>query len=228
MTPESPTIATNMFSASGGTINKKGLLICAALLPFSCASAQENHFSFELTPFAAYAVAEAFEDTTSGGSLKLADDASLGLILDIRQSANTQWELLYSHQATRADVTGLAISVAAVDVDVRAIQGGGTYLGDGRRVRPFLAATIGATRFDPALAGFDSETFFSFSIGAGVQFRPNDRIGIRLAARGYGTLLRSDTDLFCETGPAANVCAIRSDGKVLWQFQGLAGIVFRF
>jgi opacity protein-like surface antigen len=228
MTPESPTTVANMFSASGGTINAKSLFMCAAWLTISCAEAQERSSSYELTPFAGYTVGGEFEDTPGGGSLKLGDDASLGLILDIRQSANTQWEFLYSQQATRADVTGLPIGAPAVDLNVRYIHGGGTYLGHGQQLRPFLAATIGATHFDPGLAGFDSETFFSFSIGAGVQFRSNERLGVRLEARGYGTVLQSDTNLFCETGPAANLCAIHSDGSLLWQVQGLAGIVFRF
>lgn len=208
--------------------NIKTIIVCVVLLAATAVNAQTETSRFELTPFAGITFGGEFEDMTSSESLQLDDNASFGLILDIRESANTQWEILYSRQATRADTTDLPTSGASFDVDVHYIHGGGTYLGEGDRARPFLAATIGATHFEPGLDDFGSETFFSFSIGAGFQLRPNDRLGIRLEARAYGTVLESDTELFCRTGPTENICAIRSEGTILWQLQTLAGFVFRF
>jgi hypothetical protein len=208
--------------------NIKTIIVCVVLLEATAVNAQTETSRFELTPFAGITFGGEFEDMTSSESLQLDDNASFGLILDIRESANTQWEILYSRQATRADTTDLPTSSASFDVDVHYIHGGGTYLGEGDRARPFLAATIGATHFEPGLDDFGSETFFSFSIGAGFQLRPNDRLGIRLEARAYGTVLESDTELFCRTGPVENICAIRSEGTILWQLQTLAGFVFRF
>ena len=208
--------------------NIETIFVCVLLLAATAAGAQTETSRFELTPFAGITFGGEFEDMTSDNSLALDDNASFGLILDIRESANTQWEILYSRQATQADTTGLLIGDTSLDLDVHYIHGGGTYLGDGDRARPFLAATIGATHFEPGLADFDSETFFSFSIAAGLHLRPNDRLGIRLEARAYGTLLESDTELFCQTGPNENICVIVSEGTLLWQFQTLAGFVFRF
>jgi hypothetical protein len=181
-----------------------------------------------MTPFAGFATGGDFNDMASSATLALDDSSSLGVILDIRESTNTQWEILYSLQATEADTNGLAVGGGPLDIDVHYIQGGGTYLFEGRAVRPFLAATIGASHFEPGLGGVDSETFFSFSIGTGLQIRPNDKFGIRLEARGYGTLLDSNTDLFCQSDPSGAACAIRTDGNVLWQFQAFAGLVLRF
>jgi hypothetical protein len=62
----------------------------------------------------------------------------------------------------------------------------------------------------------------------GVSLIPNSRLGIRLEARAYGTLMDANTDLFCQTGPDANICAIRIDGNLLSQFELFAGVVFRF
>ena len=206
----------------------KTVSVCLALLAVPAAQAQEDVFTFEMTPFAGFATGGDFEDTTSGASLDLNDSTSFGLILNIRESANTQWEILYSLQETEADTTGLPIGGVPLDIDIHYIQGGGTYLFEGINARPFLAATIGAAYFEPGPTGVDSETFFSFSIGTGLHIRPNDRFGIRLEARGYGTLLDSDSDLFCRSGPAGAICAVRVDGTVLWQFQATAGLVFRF
>jgi hypothetical protein len=99
---------------------------------------------------------------------------------------------------------------------------------DGLRARPFLAATVGATRFDPDPLTFDSENFFSFSIGAGWQVQPSARLGLRLEGRLLGTFLHSDTELFCATGPDENICAIAADSDMFWQFQTSLGVILRF
>lgn len=235
MTRASPTNAVNTCSGCVGitrtyaTVTNAGIVFfAAALLAARCADAQDPIPRFELTPFAGYALGGKFKDMTTGETVVLDDGDGFGLILNIRESANTQWEILYSRLSTQADTSTLPIGSPSLDLDVHYIQGGGTYIGAGEHARPFLAATIGAAHFDPGLTGLDDETFFAFSIGAGLQLRPNDRLGMRLELRAYGTLLRSDTDLFCQSGPTANTCAIRSEGTVLWQFQPLLGIVFRF
>ncbi len=202
--------------------------VLLSLLAFSTAYAQENDFQFELTPFAGFTTSGEFDDMAGIASLSLDDSSNFGLIFNVRESANTQWEVLYSLQATEADTTALPISGSSLDIDVHYIQGGGAYLFEGDAARPFLAATIGAAHFKPGLSGVDSETFFAFSVGTGLQIRPNDRFGIRLEARGYGALLDSDSDLFCQSDPAGAICAIRVDGSVLWQFQAMVGFVFRF
>lgn len=226
-------IAANMYSVSVGIIKTKLKEAVACVAVLACAAmpavfAQENNFKYELTPFAGFTTGGDFEDASSSAMLALDDSSNFGLILDIRESANTQWEILYSVQATDADSTGLAISSSSFDLDVHYLHGGGTYLFDGNTARPFMSATVGASHFEPGLDSVGSETFFSFSIGAGLHIRPNAKFGIRLEARGYGTLLDSDSDLFCQSGPAGAICAIRVDGTVLWQFQALAGFVFRF
>jgi hypothetical protein len=215
-----------MFSEFAGII--KSFAICLALLTASVAQAQEESYKFELTPFAGFSTGGDFEDLTTTAKLSLDDSSSFGVILNIDESVNTQWEILYSLQATEADTTGLPISGGPLDIDVHYIQGGGTYLFSGEAARPFLAATVGAAHFAPGLSGVDSETFFAFSIGTGLQIRPNARFGIRLEARGYGTLVDSNSELFCQSDPAGAICVVTVDGTILWQFQAFAGFVFRF
>jgi Outer membrane protein beta-barrel domain len=219
-------IALSTYSEFAGIT--KPFAICLAMLAASVAQAQESSYKFELTPFAGVTTGGDFDDMGGTASLALDDSSSFGLILNIEESANTQWEVLYSLQATEADTTGLPISGAPLDMDVHYIQGGGTYLFDGDAARPFLAATVGASHFAPGLSGVDSETFFAFSIGTGLQIRPSARFGVRLEARAYGTLVDSTSDLFCQSGPSGAICAVTVDGTILWQFQAFAGFVFRF
>ena len=190
--------------------------------------AQEQSFDFEITPFGAYRYGGEFKETDRNFSIDLDDGESFGLILNARHSHNTQWEILYSRQETSASTTGLGLSDPKLDITIEYLQAGGTYLWDGDTVRPFLAATLGVSQVDITTPGYDSDSFFSFSLGLGFQVAPTNRLGLRLEARGYGTLLDSSSDLFCEFGPSNNICVVRIDGTIMWQVEALAGIVFRF
>jgi len=205
---------------------------CACLITvFACSApiaAQEENLNFEITPYGAYRFGGGFEETTGNSSIEVDDDNSYGLIFNARHSPMTQWEILYSHQETSADTLGIGLADPLLDIDIDYLHAGGTYLWDGEHVRPFLSATLGMTQVDINTAGYDSDSFFSFSLGLGLQVRPTERLGIRLEARSFGSLLDSDSDLFCQTGPGNNTCAVRIDGTVLWQLEAIAGIVFRF
>ena len=188
------------------------------------ALAQQSH-GIEVTPFGGYRFGGTFDVDGQDATWKLSDASSFGLLLNMRHRANTQWELLYSEQRTDARLNADLGVVPNVDIDLRTLQLGGTYLGEGERFRPYLAATIGGTRISNASV---SDTFFSGSIGVGLQVLPASRVGIRIEARAHGALTDSSTDLFCRTGPDQNICAIRVDGSVLGQLETFAGIVFRF
>ena len=183
---------------------------------------------FALTPYGGYTFGGEFKDDQESHSVEVDDAAHLGLIFNIRETANTQWEIFYARQEAKADTSGISPSQPEVDIDVQYLHLGGTYVADGEWARPFLAAGVGGTRFDPDPLTFDTENFFSFGIGAGWQLQPTDRLGVRLEGRVLGTFLHSDTALFCETGSDENVCAIAADSDLYWQFQTSLGVVLQF
>ena len=187
-------------------------------------NAQDGPRDFEITPIGGYRFGGTFDIAGSSESYELNDSSSLGVILNLREQHNTQWELLYSHQSTDAELNGAGLA-PTVGIDMDVLQFGGTYQGQDDRLRPYVALTVGGTRIR---SDADSDTFFSGSIGLGLQIMPNERIGIRLEARAYATLTDSDTDLFCRTGPDLNVCAVRVDGELLSQVETFAGLVLRF
>jgi len=202
--------------------------IAVASLWAATATAQEQAFNFEITPYGAYRFGGQFDDLDSDVSIEVDDSSSYGIIFNARHSPITQWEILYARQETSADSNGLDLGDTSLDLGIEYLQAGGTYLWDGDQVRPFLAATLGLTRIEVSNEGFDDDSFFSFGVGLGLQVRPTERLGIRLEARGFGTLLDSDTDIFCKTGPDNNICAVRIEGTVMWQVETFAGLVFRF
>ena len=98
---------------------------------------------------------------------------------------------------------------------------------DGDLARPFMVATLGAAHFSPGGKG-SSETYFAFSIGGGWKLWPTRRLGLRLEGRFYGSLLDSDSNIFCTSAPSNSGCLIRTRGQLLWQWEMNAGAVFRF
>ena len=203
-------------------------LLVACLSSSLPAIAQERPFKFELTPYGAYRTGGDFEERNGAFSIDIDDSESFGIILNARHSPITQWEILYSRQATTADAAGSGLTNSRPDLTIHYLQAGGTYLWDGDAVRPYLAATLGGTHIEIDSAGSDSDTFFSFSLGLGLQVKPSSRVGLRLEARGFGTLIDSDSKLFCQFGPMNNVCAVQLNGTIMWQVEALAGVVFRF
>ena len=207
-------------------------LVCffSAGSSYGQSQSQSQPRPFELTPYGAFSIGGEFSDTDLDITASLDDSESFGLLFNIRAEANTQWEILYSKQNTSATFKGAQSPTQDIDIDAHYLQAGGTYLGDGKAARPYLAATIGATHFDVSTPGFNSDSFFSFSIGTGLQVRPHDRLGLRLEARVFGTFVQSDSKLFCLSNPGNMMagCAITVSGEVLWQAQAMAGLVFRF
>jgi predicted porin len=206
-------------------------IILVALLGGCCLSpayGQEAAAKFELTPFGGYRFGGSIEIEESPESYEFEDSASYGLIFNFPHRANTRWEILYSKQSTEAEFTGLTPDDPVIDVDLQVLQIGGTYQFEGDTVIPYLAATLGATHAKATSSGSESDTFWSGSIGLGVLISPHSRVGLRLEARAYGTLVNSSTDLLCVSGPQGAGCAIGVAGDLLSQMETFAGVVFRF
>ena len=191
-------------------------------------SAGQKNYRFQVTPFAGYRVGGTFEDELTEAELDLDEDSSFGLVLNMRESANTEWEVAYSHQNTRIDTANLVNGGGDLDLDVDYLQFGGTYIGPHDLARPFLVATIGLARFDPAESQLDSETYFAFSIGGGVKLWPANRFGLRVEGRFYGTVLDSESKIFCTSSAEASGCLISTKAEMLWQWEMMLGAIMRF
>ncbi len=213
-------LGTNLFAPILASI------ATAAALPAPTASADE--LNVEITPFVAYRFGGTFDVEGSEASYRIDDSEAFGLLFNLRHSGNTQWEVLYSRQQSKARLRDSVGTAPAVDTDIQVLQIGGTYQGSGETVRPYLAMTLGGTHIKTTANGSLSDTFFSGSIGVGLNLIPSNRLGFRFEARAYATLMDSSTDLFCQTGPDINICAIRVEGSAMGQFEAFAGVVFRF
>jgi opacity protein-like surface antigen len=206
-------------------------LLLAALLSIcqsAPAAADGKPLKFEITPYAAYRFGGSFDEQDGDGRIDLNDSNAQGLMFNVMANYNGQFELIYARQSTAADTRGFLVNDPTIDIDIEYFQFGGTYLFDGDNTRPFIALTIGMSRFDPGLTDSDSETFFSASFGGGVQLNATKRLGVRLEARVFTTFVNDDTDFFCSSINGAGACLIQIDGNLLSQWEARAGLVFRF
>jgi hypothetical protein len=206
-------------------------LISAAIVSLSFAvpaAAQNTPSKFELTPFVAYRVGGSFSEEDGDGQVDLNESSAEGIMFNIRANPKGQYELLYSRQSTDASTRGFYPDDPTIGIDVENYHFGGTYLFDGRNTRPFIALTLGATRFDPKHAESTAETFFSASLGAGVQLAATRRVGLRLEARAFATFIDDNSAIFCSSINGSGSCLIRVEGNLLTQWEARAGLVFRF
>ncbi len=207
-------------------------ILGAAILSCLCiasAAADGRDPRFELTPYLGYRIGGEFEQENGSAKYELDEGNSAGLIFNIvAHDVNTQWQALYGQQRTSLKTPITFDPSARLGLDVEYFQFGGTYLFDGDDTRPFVALTAGVTHFGPTLAGVDSESFFSGSIGGGVQLLQTHRVGVRLEARVFATFVDTDGAIFCHSGPQTGGCAISIHGTALYQFEASAGVVFRF
>jgi hypothetical protein len=202
------------------------LLWSLAALP-APAFAAGPPWSFELTPTVGYRVGGSLEDSATGDSVDLEDHGTYGLIVNIAEKPNTQYEFGWSHQDTSVDLIGTN-NPDRLDIAIDFLQLGGTYLFDGRQARPYIVATIGAAHYRSKGADSDSDTYFAFSVGGGWQLWPTRRFGLRLEGRYYGTLVDSNSRIFCASTPTNSGCLIQTRGELISQWELTAGGILRF
>lgn len=144
------------------------LLAIVLLLGASSASARK----VEITPFWGFQFGGDFND------LDVEDGDTYGLLVDFALSLNSQVELMYNRQDTALQQDRLF----GPDLfDLEYYHLGFLYQWTPGQMRPFLVASLGATRLDSE--GLEGETRFSWSLGGGVKMLVNNHFGFRFEGR---------------------------------------------
>jgi hypothetical protein len=205
-----------------------GALVAGAMFVSPASKAESN---FEITPFVGGRIGGGFdvvnETTGDEDSVDLDNGASFGVDLGLYAHDNGFYELLYSTQETSLDTQDPALSGLDVRIDYLHV-GGTAFFPDDRFYVPYVSFTIGATFLEPQRGGYDSETKFSMSLGGGFRFPVAEHMAVVLGLRGYLTLIDSNTDLFCVSGPEQASCLVRSSGSTFFQTEGQLGFSVAF
>lgn len=193
---------------------------------------EAGEYRVAVTPIPGYRMGGSFDDEDSEDEVELDDDSMVGLIINapyrsVTSDDYTEWELYLSRQTAGLDSAPAGVD-PGLEIDITHVLLGGTYVGAGRTLRPFLSAGIGAAHLSPDASGYDSDTVFAFGIGGGAQILPANRVGARLEGRLLGAVVDSDSSIFCVSGSEGAACAFRASGDVLWQWEVVAGVTVRF
>jgi opacity protein-like surface antigen len=192
-------------------------VLCLLALP---AQAQQ----WELSPFVGWRFGGDFDDADTDADYDIDDAASYGLIFSWTLDHQRQFEVLWSYQPTEIDSGGQFGGEPVLDLDIHYLHIGGIYApGASKRWRPFVSGGVGLTHLDPDRSGLDTETDISLSVGVGLKAFFTEHVGVRLEARGYVTILDSDTRLFCSGG-----CDVRVEGSGFQQGEVFVGLIAAF
>jgi opacity protein-like surface antigen len=191
----------------------------------------EHSPGFELTPFVSFNMGGSLQTEGQNGTpgntvqrLILDDRGAFALALDLKADEGSQYELFYSREAT---ILRGGEAFAATNIAVEYLHLGGKIEAENEMfVKPYVVGGIGATRFNPAQANTD--TRLSISLGVGLRLPVSRHFSVRLEARGFGTLVKTDSDLFCQSDRSGLLCRIHGRGDGFFQGEVLAGAALAF
>jgi len=173
---------------------------------------------YEITPLIGWRTSSSLEDVNTGTTIDLDETRSYGVILSMKKSSDTNYDFLFSRQNTKLQSTSITESLR-----IDYYQLGGTVFYDYDKLHPFVTGGLGATHISPANDDFSSETKFSLSVGGGFKVPLTQNMGLRLEARGYGTVVSSGGTILCSGG-----CVAKFTGSLFMQFEASAGLSIAF
>jgi hypothetical protein len=202
------------------------VLIAALALAVLPAHAQENLPFFQIAAQGAYRAGGSLEDRDTGDERDFDEGSGLALALEMRagKGDDRYVQLWYSRQESEVD-DGTDMH----DVDIEYLHLGGTVpFGDMERAQPYFAAGLGATRLSSSGADTDDRTYFSGSVGLGLDVPLAEHASLRFEARGYLTATDTSSAIFCRSDELGGVCRIVASSSTLFQAEALAGFAIRF
>ncbi len=179
----------------------------------------------EITPFGGYQVGGKLQ--VQEGDLRISDNPTLGVILNVPVRSGGQLELLFAHQETNMKLTRRTTGLPETlfDMAVEYIQLGGLYEAERTgRLRVLGMGTVGATHYNPKERGRGSEWRLSGGFGVGGKSFVSERVAIRTEARLMFTLIHGAGSVFCGSGG----CLANVQGTGMVQLLLTAGLTFKF
>ena len=213
------TFLGRMFSVSAAA----AAALCLSL-PAQAADDVKEYNNFEFTPFFGHMAGGEFEDPTDSSDRDLDAGTDFGIMIDAATDWWRHYEMLYVHQSTKVD------GFDPFDLDVEYLQFGGTVSypdAEYTHIVPYIGMTVGAARFSPDSAGLNDETKFAATLGGGVRIPITKTFGVRLDLRVFGTVLDSESDIFCVSSGGAT-CRIKVKSDFFLQYAANLGVSIGF
>lgn len=192
---------------------KRRLAVLAVVIA-AATSAGAAELKVELVPWlGARGGATLDADTPGAPAAEASASGTLGLGVLVAIQPDTWFEGFLDHQE---------LSFPGFDFGVDYLQlGGGYQPGDGK-VRPFVAAGVGLTRYGSSPGDVSHEIGVSGSLAGGFSVPMGHRVSFRLELRGYATI--TDAAIAVGCGPG---CSVQFGADGWYQLAVRAGLAIR-
>lgn len=220
-----------------GMILLLGGLSC--LVTSGAAKAQYGAEKWEVTPFVGFETRGSYplnptSPLVTANNLRVDGATSFGTFIGYSITPNAQFEFMWDRNMTSYSVQpspGAAYS-KAYNSDVDQYQFGLNYsfLGEDRKLRPYVAGSLGFTHefnssISPTVPSPPTRLDFSYSIGGGIKYELTRHIAFRGDARYMPTYANSSLALYCDPFFGCYTAKVSN-----YQHRGnfVAGLAFRF
>lgn len=194
------------------------MLLLLAAVPASAASPP-----VELTPFLGVRGGADLEASAPAVPPAKADPSmTFGLAVDVFVRPDGWFEAFLDHQTLSFTSDAAAFGTSRFDLAVDYLQFGGGYEPPGNRVRPFVTASLGLTRYGASSGVVKNTIGFSGSLGGGFKVPIGKRLAFRFEVRGYGTVTDAAVSVTCGPG-----CYVEFAAGGWYQLAARAGLAIR-
>ena len=205
-------------------ISRLAALVAVLLVATAATSAAQ---SIEVVPFGGYR----FGGSGAAGSpykpvvYDAGGGVSFGAIVDMTYGPprdGLKFEALFSHERSWIEVKGLSLfdPKTRADVTVDHLMVGGVQELDTAPGRAFIGGLFGLSRY---AAADEVNVRLTIGLSAGAKFFANRRIGLRIDARGYMTIVSISGTAVCSGG-----CVVALNVNPAFQADLTAGFIFAF
>jgi hypothetical protein len=196
------------------------LLVAWAIANRSAAAAQ---YLVELVPmFGVRGGANLEADAPAVAKATASPSPSFGLAVDWFVRPDAWFELLADHQTLEFTSDPSSFGTSAFDFAVDYLQFGGGYGPSEGRVRPYVTAGVGLTRYGASSGEVGSTIGASGSLGGGLKVPIGKRVAFRFEVRGYATTTDAAVSVTCGPG-----CFVQFAADGWYQLGVTAGLAIR-
>ena len=147
---------------------------------------------------------------------------SFGLAVDVFVRPDGWFEVFVDHQSLHFTSHPSSFGTNGFDFAVDYLQFGGGYGPAEGRVRPYVTAALGLTRYGASSGDVGSTIGVSGSLGGGMKVPVGKRLSFRFEVKGYATTTDAAISVTCGPG-----CFVRFSANGWYQIAGSAGLAIR-
>ena len=147
---------------------------------------------------------------------------SFGLAVDVFVRPDAWYEVFLDHQTLHFTSDASAFGTSGFDFAVDYLQFGGGYGPPEGRVRPYVTAAVGLTRYGANAGEVGSAIGASGSLGGGMKVPIGKRLALRFEVRGYATTTDAAVSVTCGPG-----CFVQFTANGWYQIAGTVGLAIR-